>query len=110
MKDIDRIHFTSRDHKVMFRHRQVGGRITYSMEDYQGKVLTEVLEPQVGFEIWTIRQVEELLGEYGIVKAGSGRSVGRRDTMIEAGVHIPVGRTDSETLAREDRLHRNINS
>ena len=53
----------------MFRHRQVGGRTEYTMEDYQGNVLTELSNPVIGFEIWTIRQIESLLHEYGIVGA-----------------------------------------
>lgn len=61
MKEIDRIHFQSREHKVMFRHLIEGGTVEYTMEDYEGKVLASLLNPKISFEVWTIRQTEKLL-------------------------------------------------
>ncbi len=73
----------------MFRHRQIGGRTEYTMEDYQGKVLKTIINPEIGFEIWMIRETEKLLGEYGIVGAAQS----------------PV----PQITAYEGRVHRNIN-
>jgi len=69
MQEIDKIHFQSRDHKVLFRKLLDKGTYTYTMEDYNGNVIKESFEPEINFNIWTIRQVESLLGEYGIVGA-----------------------------------------
>lgn len=63
MKDINTIHFQSREFKVMFRHRQIGGRTEYTMEDYEGNVILTKINPAMNFEIWVHREAGKLFKE-----------------------------------------------
>jgi len=61
MIEVDKIHFQSKDHKIMFIHKLVGGRTEFSSEDFQGNILATEINPTILFTDWARSEIEKLL-------------------------------------------------